>query len=231
MPETGQPEIFLDDITFNAKDVLDEISQIESGVNSYDQITPSLLKASAPYVINSILYIFSCIINACQFPKVWKNIHVRPHHKNGSKTEIKNYRPIAMLCAISIVFERKVYKQIEKTFERKLCTAQHGYRQKHSTVTQLLLYCDNLYQALDENSSPITVYLDIAKAFDTINFSIVLQKLARFGFDEKFLKFFASYLVDRQQIRKLQTVTRLSRKSQAGVPRDQYLLCFWSRCT
>ena len=98
--------------------------------------------------------------------------------------EIKNYRPIAMLCAISIVFERIVYKQIKKTFERKLCTAQHGFRQKHSTVTQLLLYCDNLHQALDENSIPITVYLDIAKAFDTINFNIVLQKLARFGFEE-----------------------------------------------
>ena len=180
VPETAQPEIFLDDITFNAKDVIDEISQIKSGANSYDQITPSLLKASAPYVMNSILYIFSCIIKACQFPKVCKNIHVRPHHKNGSKTEIKNCRPIAMLCAISIVFERIVYKQIKKTFERKLCTAQHGFRQKHSTVTQLLLYCDNLYQALDEISSPITVYLDIAKAFDTINFNIVLQKLARF---------------------------------------------------
>ena len=98
VPKTAQPEIFLDDITFNAKDVLDEISQIKSVANSYDQIRPSLLKASAPYVISSVLYIFSCIINACQFPKVWKNIHVRPHHKNGSKTEIQKYRPIAKLC-------------------------------------------------------------------------------------------------------------------------------------
>ena len=137
VPEAAQPEIFLDDITFNAKDVLDEISQIKSGANSYDQITPSLLKASAPYVINIILYIFSCIFNACQFPKVWKIIHVRPHHKNGSKNEIKNYRPIPIICAFSIVFERIIYKQIKKTFERKLCTAQHSFQQKHSTVTQL----------------------------------------------------------------------------------------------
>ena len=124
VPETAQPEIFLDDITFNAKNLLDKISQIKSGANTYDQITPSLLKASALYVIISILYIFSCIINACLFHKAWKNIHVSPHHKNGSK----NYRLIAMLCAISIVFERIVYKQIKKTFERKLCTAQHGFR-------------------------------------------------------------------------------------------------------
>ena len=157
MPETAQPEIFLDDITINAKDVLEKTSQIKSGANSYDQITPSLLKASAPYVIKSILYLYSCITNACQFPKVWKNIQVRPDHKNGSKMEIKNCRPIAMLCAIPIVFERIVYKLIKKTVERKLCSAQNGFRQKYSTVTQLLLYFDNLYQALDDKSSPITV--------------------------------------------------------------------------
>ena len=198
MPETAQPEIFLDDIKLNAKDLLEEILQIKSGANSYDQITPSLLKASAPYVINSILYIFSCIINACQFPQSLEK-HKFSHHKNGSNTEIKNYRPIAKLYATSIVFERIVCKQIKKTLERKLCTAQHGFRQNNSTVTQLLLYCDNLYPALDDYSSPITVYLDIAEAFDTINFYIVLQMLARFGFDKKFLTFFAPYLVNRQQ--------------------------------
>ena len=123
--ETAQPEIFLNDITFN--DVLDETSQNKSGANSYDQITPSLIKASAPYVINSVLYIFSCIINASQFPKGWKNIHVHPHYKNGSKMEIKNYRLNAVLCAISIVFEKIVYKPIKKTVERKLCTAQHDF--------------------------------------------------------------------------------------------------------
>ena len=85
-----------------------------------------------------------------------------------------------MLYAISIVFERIVYKQIKKTFERKLCTAPHGFRPKRSIVTQLLLFCDNLYQAQDEYSSPITVYLDIDRAFNTINFNIVLQKARSF---------------------------------------------------
>ena len=74
------------------------------------------------------------------------------------------------------------------------CTAQHGFRQNYSTVTQLLLYCDNLYQALDDNSSPIAVHLDIAKAFDMINFNIVLQKLAHFGFYKKFLNFFLLHI-------------------------------------
>ena len=109
-----------------------------------------------------------------------------------------------------------VYKQTKKTVDRKLCTAQHGFHQKHSTVPKLLLYCDKLYQASDDISSPITVYLDIAKAFDTINFNIVLQKLARFGFDERFLKFFASYLFNRQHRVKIEHCYSPSSKNSSG---------------
>ena len=131
-----------------------------------------------------------------------------------------------MLCTISIVFERIVHKQIKKTFERKLCTAQNGFRQKHPAVTQLLIYCDNLYQPLDEISFPITVYLDIAKAFDTIIFNIVLQKLARFGFDEKFLKFFASYLDDRQQRVKIAEIYSNFSKILSGGPQGTIFAVF-----
>ena len=84
----------------------------------------------------------------------------------------------------------------------------------------MLLYCDNLYQVLGENSSPITVYFDIAKAFDTINFNIVVQKLARFGLDGKFLKFLASYLVDRRQRVKIadsySTFSKISSRGPQG---------------
>ena len=121
-----------------------------------------------------------------------------------------------MLCAISIVFERIVYKQIKKTFERKLCIAQHGFRQRHSTVTQLLLYCADLYQ----------VYLDIAKIFDMINFNILLQKLARFGFVEKFLKFFDSYLVERQQRVKIADSYSTFSKISSGSPQGSIFAVF-----
>ena len=73
--------------------------------------------------------------------------------------------------------------------------------------------------------------MDIAKSFDTINFNIRLQKLARFGFDEKFLKLFASYLVYRQQRVKISDSYSIFAKISIGGPRDQYLLCFCSPCT
>ena len=74
-----------------------------------------------------------------------------------------------------------------------------GFRQNRSTITQLLLYCNRLYELLEANKMPMTVYLDRAKAFDTINYNIILLKLCRMRFDSAFLRFFASYLTDRHQ--------------------------------
>ena len=126
-------------------------------------------------------------------------MHVRPHCKSGSKLDIKNYGPIAMFSSLSLLFERMVYKQFSIFLHQKLCVEQHGFRKNHSTIFQLLLYCSRLYELLEANKMPMAVYLDISKAFDTINYNIILLKLCRMGFDSAFSRFFASYLTDRQQ--------------------------------
>ena len=59
-------------------------------------------------MLNHILFIFSCSINKRQFPDIWKKVHVRPHFKSGSKLDIKNYRSIAMLTFLYLVFEKYV---------------------------------------------------------------------------------------------------------------------------
>ena len=173
IPFNQSPEIFLDDIQFSK---------------------------ALPYISNQLfLFIFSCCVSKCEFPSLWKKVHVRPHFKSGSKLDIKNYRPIAMLSSLSLLFERMVCKQFPTFLQQKLCVEQHGFRKNHSTITQLLLYCNRLYELLEANKMPMTVYLDIAKAFDTINYNIIFLKLCRMGFDSAFLRFFASNLTDRQQ--------------------------------
>ena len=104
-----------------------------------------------------------------------------------------------MLSSFSLLFERMVYKQFSIFLQQKLCVEQHGFRKSCSTITQLLLYCNRLYELQEANKMPMTVYLDIAKAFDTINYNIILLILCRMGFDSAFLRFFASYLTDRQR--------------------------------
>ena len=199
IPFNQSPEIFLDDIQFSKAALSEEIKYIRSGGNSFDGISPKFLKSALPYISNQLLFIFSCCVSKFEFPSLWKKVHVRPHFKSGSKLDIKNYRPIAMLSSLSLLFERVEYKQFSIFLQQKLCLEQHGFRKNHSTITQLLLYCNRLYELHEAKEMPMTVYLDIAKAFDTINYNIILLKLCRMGFDTAFLRFFASYFTDRQQ--------------------------------
>ena len=199
IPFNQSPEIFLDDIQFSKAAMSEEVKNIRSGANSSDGISPKFLKSALPYISNQLLFILSCCVSKSEFPSLWKKVHVRPHLKSGSKLDIKNYRPIAMLSSLSLLFERMVYKQFSIFLQQKLCVEQHGFRENRSTITQLLVYCNRLYELLEANKMPMTVYLDIAKAFDTINYNIILVKLCRMGFDSAFFRFFASYLTDRQQ--------------------------------
>ena len=80
-----------------------------------------------------------------------------------------------------------------------ICDQQHGFTKKRSPITQLLPYLDDLYNQRDINRSTYAVYFDFRKAFDLVPYHILLQKLAKFGFDNDFLTLFKSYLYARSQ--------------------------------
>ena len=77
-------------------------------------------------------------------------------------------------------------------------SCQHGFRREHSTITQLI-YLDEVYSNFDDNVEQVLIYLDFAKAFDTVNHAILLDRLALYGLDNNFLKLIFSYLSDRWQ--------------------------------
>ena len=81
----------------------------------------------------------------------------------------------------------------------KLNSCQHGFRRGHSTITQLIIYLDELYSNFDDDVEQVLIYLDFAKAFDTVNHAILLDNLALYGLDNNFLKLIFSYLGDRSQ--------------------------------
>ena len=84
-------------------------------------------------------------------------------------------------------------------WQQNLCVEQFALRKNFSTITQLVLYYNRFLELHEANKVPMTVYLDIAKAFDTINYNITLSKFCRIGFNSALLRLFASYLTDRQQ--------------------------------
>ena len=96
-----------------------------------------------------------------------------------------NFRPISLLPCISKIIEKCVFQQIFDYFEQNklLYGSQYGYRKNHSTESACLELVYKLYKQLDDNQSPFCVFIDLSKAFDTINHNALLAKLRFYGIE------------------------------------------------
>ena len=166
-----------------------------------DNIPCKLLKLAAGIVDSSLTHIFKSSIDNAIFPNEWKLAQVSPVFKKGSKTDLNNYRPISVISAVSKVFERLIYNQVYEYLiaNQLLASCQSGFRPLHSTSTALLEATNNWSMNIDNGLLNGVVFIDLKKAFDTINHKILLSKLANYGLDQKTLRWFHSYLDHRAQ--------------------------------
>ena len=136
-----------------------------------------------------------------------------------------NFRPISLLPCISKIIEKCVFKQIFEYFEsnKLLYGSQYGYRKNHSTETACLELVDKLYKQLDDSQSPFCVFIDLSKAFDTINHNILLSKLRYYGLDDNALSWFKSYLSDRKQFVEVDGFKSQTKFIRTGVPQGSTL--------
>ena len=103
-----------------------------------------------------------------------------PIFKEGNKADVKCYRPIGLLCTCSKVFEKLLFDAIFELVKDQLHANQYGFRKHRSATLQLLVFLDKLYDLNDnEKQKELTVlYLDFAKAFDTVPHELLLRKVA-----------------------------------------------------
>ena len=94
-----------------------------------------------------------------------------------------------MLCALSLIFEKLLYREFRDRLLKILDKRQHGFRPKQSTITQMLEYCGKFFRCLNAKECALSIYLDIAEAIDTINHNAILLKLMHIGFDNQFFYF------------------------------------------
>ena len=158
-------------------------------------------------------------------PDSLKVSKVTPVDKGGSQSDSSNFRPISTLSALTQVFEKLVYKQFINYIEKHdiLFQFQFGFRKGHSTAQAVSEIADSLRNAIDSNLFTCGVFIDFSKAFDTVNHQILLKKLESYGIRGTPLKWFTSYLENRQQY---VTVGQLDSPRQAmtcGIPQGSTL--------
>ena len=165
---------------FQAKEreVAEIISNLENKFSSGDDdISNVLVKVSSPVTVRYLTFLINLSMNKGEFPKELKKGKVIPMHKNGSKLDENNYRPISLLNVWSKIYEKVVYKRVYSYLEKfsLLYCKQFGFRTKHSTVNALVEFTEKV--RFNRSTNKVRTFLDLSKAFDTIDHNLLIRKL------------------------------------------------------
>ena len=135
------------------------------------------------------------------FPDIWKIARITSIFKSSSKSDIGNYRPISVLPVFSRLLEKLGHDQVSYYMkeQKKFAICQHAYLKMHKTVTSLLTITDSWFSNIDKRRINISIFLDLKKAFDTVDHGILLSKLTKYGVVGTSLLWFKSYLTSRKQ--------------------------------
>ena len=166
-----------------------------------DKISSILLKRLANYIVTPLTVMINQSLCTGTFPDKLKLAKVIPLYKKGDNHVFDNYRPISLLSTVSKIFEKVVFIQVYDYFcaHQLFYENQYGFRKSHSTELAALELVDRLFKHLDDGKIPVSVFLDLSKAFDTLNHAILMDKLKYYGLNETSLNWFRSYLHDRYQ--------------------------------
>lgn len=172
-----------------------------------------------------LLKIINDVLHTGDIPKKLKVSIIRPLYKKGKQQDLGSYRPISILPVLMHIIEKWVHMAMSSFCEKfsLLSKTQYGFRQQRSTLTLLEDFSDYIHDAIDNNKTALALFIDLSKAFDTIDHSLLLQKLEKLGFRGPFSKFFESYFTDRFQMVKIMNHVSNKISVDCGVPQGSTL--------
>ena len=168
---------------------------------SSDEVSAKILRVAAAGISGSLTSLFNYSLESGELPGEWKSAHITPVPKGGDSEIVVNYRPVSVLPVVAKVFERLIHKQLYTFLHLNniLEPNQFGFRPGHSTQDVLVNMVDGWRKAMDEDKVVGAVYLNFSKAFDMVDHSLLLLKMAKYGVRGKELKWFTDYLYERRQ--------------------------------
>ena len=190
----------LEDIEINEAIVLKQLQNLKVNKSpGPDCLHPRLLKELSSELKGPLTILFQRSLGEGLLPRDWRDAHITPIYKKGKKEICGNYRPVSLTSIVCKMLERIIRGQAVTHLKQLLSSCQHGFMEGRSCVTQLLDTIDLWSKVLDEGLSLDAVYLDFAKAFDTVPHERLLVKLKSYGINGKVLKWLRSFLSERRQ--------------------------------
>ena len=216
--------LFLNPIT--QEEIIDILNKIPDGkAPGFDGLSAFVIKRAKHALAKPLACIFNESLITGIFPDGLKNGKVTPIHKGGDKHNIANYRPISVLTTFSKVFEKLIYHRLINFIDKHniLSDSQFGFREGRSTELATSHVVNKLLKAIDDGKFSVGIFLDLSKAFDTVNHKILFCKLENYGVRGIALNWFKSYLSNRIQIVSYNCANSDEQPICCGVPQGSVL--------
>lgn len=190
-----------------------------------DLITTRSVKELKSILSNPLAFIFNLCLEQGKFPEALKRSIVTPVYKGGNKLNVNNYRPISVVSNFAKLFEMSIKERLNRhlTKNKILSGFQFGFREGVGTEDAIYCVTKNIYNALNNGKKSLAIYLDLARAFDTVSHGLLLEKLHDYGVRGIAAELFESYLEGREQCVRVDGDVSGPRIVSCGVPQGTVL--------
>jgi hypothetical protein len=197
-----------------------EIKSLNASKSSgYDGYSAKILKDIYKEISKPLTHIFNQLFITGFIPDQMKIALVTPIFNANEENKFENYRPISVLTCFAKIFEKLMYKSLINFIEKNgiLSKHQYGFRKNRSTEHAMIEMVDKIMKAIDQGKYTVGVFLDLSKAFDTIDHRILIRKLEYYGIRGITKSLFENYLKYRKQIVKYNSVQSTEKTILTGV--------------
>ena len=182
------------------------------------------MKEAGPGIVEPLTTLFNRSISLGQVPDEWKHAIVSPIYKGGrnDRRNPTNYRPISLTSCVARTMEKPLHCQVLEYLQTNGLLYEHqaGFQPNHSTVTQLCFLTHKWQMTLDKGHHVQTAFRDLSKAYDRVSIPGLLFKLSDLGLSGETLRWFSSFLTNRQQCVR---VNGSSSHTESGIPQGTVL--------
>lgn len=209
---------------------LEEVKLVVNNLKSrkapgFDNLTAEVLKEISHEISPCLVFLINRIIETGEYPIIFKKVLIKPLYKAGDKLNVTNYRPIALITNFSKIMEKILKIRLSSYLEKYnlISCRQFGFQKGKSTQDAISFLTSQICQTIDKSKRALCVFLDLAKAFDTVSHNELLNILEDFGFRGTSLTLFKSYLSGRTQTVQVNNVNSEIQAIQCGVPQGTVL--------